>query len=148
MTRIDERDEVISVRPIVLPSSSGVRPTISPAMNTARTTYTSMLYIPVPTPPGETSPSIMFDSGTAPPRALKLSCIELTAPVDVPVVAPAKIEDQAMPKRCSLPSMHPAAGRPSAAYSAHAASAMLATRRPPIARRRRSPGACRRTISP
>ena len=86
----------------------------------------------MPTPPGETSPSIMFDSGTAPPSALKLSCIELTAPVEVPVVAPAKSADQAMPKRCSLPSIEPerAARRPRARPRRRAPGS--STRRPAI----------------
>ena len=70
----------------------------------------------------------MFDSGTAPPSALKLSCIELTAPVEVPVVAVAKIEDQAMPKRCSLPSIDPSCP-PAAVNSAQAARPMLVTSR-------------------
>ncbi len=71
----------------------------------------------------------MFDSGTAPPSALKLSCIELTAPVEVPVVAPAKSADHAMPKRCSLPSIEPS-GPAAAESSAQAASPRLVTRRP------------------
>ena len=85
----------------------------------------------MPTPPGDTSPSIMFDRGTAPPSALKLSCIELTAPVEVPVVAPAKVVDQAMPKRCSLPSSEPSVP-PAAENSAHAASPKLVMRRAPM----------------
>ena len=36
---------------------------------------------------------------------MKESCIELTAPVDVPVVADAKTADIGTPKRTSLPSM-------------------------------------------
>ncbi len=44
------------------------------------------------------------------------------------MVAPAKIVDQAMPKRCSLPSSEPS-GPPAAENSAHVASPRLATRR-------------------
>ncbi len=58
-------------------------------------------------PPGLTSPSMMFTSGTAPPMGVKLSCIELTDPVDVPVVDAANRPDAAGPKRVSLPSMFP-----------------------------------------
>ena len=46
-------------------------------MNTARRTKTSMPYRPAPTPPGETSPSRMLTSGTAPPPGVKLSCEEI-----------------------------------------------------------------------
>ena len=45
---------------------------------------------PTPTPPGLTSPSIMWLSGTPPPSGVKLSCIELTEPLDVPVVEAAQ----------------------------------------------------------
>ena len=58
-------------------------------------------------PPGLTSPSIMWTSGTAPPSGVKLSWAELTAPVDVPVVEAANRPDVAVPKRTSLPSMLP-----------------------------------------
>ena len=60
-------------------------------------------------PPGLTSPSIMFTSGTAPPMGVKLSWVELTAPVDVPVVEAANSPEAAGPKRASLPSMFPPA---------------------------------------
>ena len=88
-----------------LPRYSGVRPTMRPEMNTARSTKMSMPYRPAPTPPGETSPSSMLTSGTAPPPGVKLSCEEITAPVDVPVVEAAKSAEVAAPKRTSLPSM-------------------------------------------
>ena len=102
---IERATKVISRRPICLPSNSGVRPTISPAMKTVMTTITSIEYRPVPTPPGESSPSIMFSRATPPPSGCSEECIASTAPVEVPVVAEAKIADQAGPKRCSLPSM-------------------------------------------
>ena len=68
------------------------------------TASTRIPYSPVPTPPGETSPNSMCSNGIPPPSPLKLSCIELTAPVDVPVVLVANNEDPLMPNRCSLPS--------------------------------------------
>ena len=49
----------------------------------------------------------MCDSGIMPPSGVKLSCIELTDPFDVPVVEPAQSPDAAGPKRTSLPSMFP-----------------------------------------
>ena len=92
---------------IFLPRYSGVRPTISPAMNTDRIAMMSRPLRPTPTPPGLTSPSIMWLSGTAPPSGVKLSCIELTEPFDVPVVDAAHSPDAAEPNRISLPSMFP-----------------------------------------
>ena len=71
---------------IFLPRYSGVRPTIRPAMNTDRMAMISSPLRPTPTPPGLTSPSIMCARGTPPPRGVKLSCMELTDPLDVPVV--------------------------------------------------------------
>ena len=61
-------------------------PTIRPAMNTASKALISMPMRPTPTPPGDTSPSFMLTSGIMPPSGVKLSCAQLTAPVDVPVV--------------------------------------------------------------
>ena len=74
---------------IFLPRYSGVRPTIRPAMKTARTAKTSIPYRPAPTPPGVTSPSWMRTSGTMPPIGVKLSWLESTEPVLVPVVVAA-----------------------------------------------------------
>ena len=51
---------LISRAPIFLPRYSGVRPTISPATNTAMIASTSIPYRPEPMPPGATSPSIML----------------------------------------------------------------------------------------
>ncbi len=44
---------------------------------------------PTPTPPGETSPNIMCSIGDRPPSGVYESCMLFTAPVEVPVVAPA-----------------------------------------------------------
>ena len=91
-----------------LPRYSGVRPTISPAMNTARMApMTSIPYMPAPMPPGEISPSSMLNSGTSPAIGWRLSCQALMAPVLVPVVTAAKRPPSAAPKRSSLPSMLP-----------------------------------------
>src|ERR1017187_5627173 len=65
---------------IFLPRYSGVRPTISPAMNTARMANKSMPYNPDPTPPKTTSPNSMLTIGTRPPSGVRLSCALLTAP--------------------------------------------------------------------
>ena len=70
MTRMARPASLTSRAWIFLPSHSGVRPTISPAMNTARSTNTSIPYSPVPTPPGETSPSSMWAVVTRPPTAV------------------------------------------------------------------------------
>ena len=86
-----------------------MRPTMSPAMNTERMAMISRPFRPTPTPPGLTSPSIMWLSGTAPPIGVKLSCIELTDPFDVPVVEAAQRPEAAGPNRTSLPSMFPPA---------------------------------------
>ena len=76
-------------------------------MNTDRIAMISRPLRPTPTPPGLTSPSIMWLSATPPPSGVKLSCIELTEPFDVPVVDAAHRPDAAGPKRISLPSMFP-----------------------------------------
>ena len=55
-----DRRRFTSLRPTFLPRYSGVRPTISPARNTAMTASTRIPYSPAPTPPGATSPSSMF----------------------------------------------------------------------------------------
>ena len=51
----------------------------------------------------------MLNNVTPPPGAVSESCIELTAPVDVPVVDAAKSAEAASPKRVSLPSIAPPA---------------------------------------
>ena len=51
----------------------------------------------------------MLIIGSMPPSAVYESCIELTAPVEVSVVAPANSVEPKMPKRCSLPSIAPPA---------------------------------------
>ena len=65
----------ISKASIFLPRYSGVRPIISPAMNTAMIAKISMPYRPVPTPPNTTSPSCISHIGTNPPSGVNESCI-------------------------------------------------------------------------
>ena len=60
----------ISLGSIFLPRYSGVRPTISPAINTVRITKPIIPYSPQPTPPKTTSPSIMSSMGIRPPRGV------------------------------------------------------------------------------
>ena len=67
----------------------------------------SMPDSPTPTPPGEISPSIMCSIGQNPPSGVNESCMQFTAPVEVPVVAAANRPQPAAPKRTSLPSMLP-----------------------------------------
>ncbi len=59
----------------------------------------------------------MLNSGTRPPSGVKLSCIELTAPQEAPVVTVANSAEFAMPKRASLLSMLPPAWRDDGATS-------------------------------
>ena len=49
----------------------------------------------------------MLIIGLVPPIGVNESCMQLTAPVDVPVVAAAKTPHEEAPKRISLPSMLP-----------------------------------------
>ena len=81
-----------------------MRPTISPPMNTASRTKTSIEYRPVPTPPKTTSLIERFANGTAPPSPVSDSNAALTAPHDVTVVTAVHRAELAIPKRCSLPS--------------------------------------------
>ena len=62
---------------------------------------------PTPTPPGLTSPSIMWVIAIPPPSGVMLSCIEFTDPFDVPVVVAAHSPEAPVPKRTSLPSRLP-----------------------------------------
>ena len=67
----------------------------------------------------------MLNIATPPPGAVNESCIELTAPVDVPVVAAPNSAEAASPKRVSLPSMAPPAAwgaEPGPAISAQVSS--------------------------
>ena len=64
-----------------------------------------MPYRPAPTPPGATSPSIMLTIGIMPPSAVYESWNEFTAPVEVSVVAAAKVAEFDTPNRISLPSI-------------------------------------------
>src|ERR1035437_9490653 len=98
---------LISKASIFFPRYSGVRPTIRPAMNTARMAYISMPYSPAPTPPKITSPVAMLVRGTKPPIGVKLSCQALMAPHEASVVIVAKRAESTMPKRTSLPSILP-----------------------------------------
>ncbi len=101
---------LISLASSFLPSHSGVRPTISPPMNTASRTYSSIEYSPVPMPPKITSLAERLAIGTAPPMPVKDSIALFTAPHEVTVVTVSNSAEPAMPKRCSLPSMLPPAG--------------------------------------
>ena len=62
---------------------------------------------PTPTPPGQNSPSIICSIGGIPPIGVKLSCMQLTEPFEVPVVAAAQRAHVDGPKRSSLPSRLP-----------------------------------------
>ena len=92
---------------IFLPMYSGVRPTISPAMNTVKRAKASMPYKPQPTPPKTTSPSCIRNMVIMPPRGVRESCIALTEPLLAAVVAAAHKELPPTPKRVSFPSMLP-----------------------------------------
>jgi hypothetical protein len=83
MTRMPSAASFTSRACIFLPRYSGVRPTISPPMNTVMMAKSKIEYRPVPTPPGETSPSIMPVSAANPPMGVKESSAESTLPVDV-----------------------------------------------------------------
>ncbi|KWV86857.1 hypothetical protein PFLmoz3_03594 [Pseudomonas fluorescens] len=87
-----------------LPRYSGVRPIIRPARNTAINTLSNMPYMPAPTPPKITSPTIMLTSATIPLRGLRLSCMPLTEPLDAAVVVTDHSTVPVVPKRVSLPS--------------------------------------------
>ncbi|CAM3770963.1 hypothetical protein POHY109586_22550 [Polaromonas hydrogenivorans] len=107
----------ISCDSIFLPRYSGVRPIISPEMNTARMAKISMPYRPVPVPPNTTSPSCIMTIGTMPPSGVKESCMAITAPHEAAVVMTANRLEALMPKRVSLPSMLPPACRVLTAWS-------------------------------
>ncbi len=70
MVRMTSDAIFISNASIFLPRYSGVRPTISPATNTAMIAKISMPYSPEPTPPKITSPSCIIISGTSPPSGV------------------------------------------------------------------------------
>src|SRR5665647_164054 len=105
VARMYKETSFISRPVIFLCRYSGVRPTMSPAMNTATIATTRIPYIPDPVPPGATSPSPMLKISRPPPSALNEEWNESTAPVDVPVVDVANSDDAATPNRVSLPSM-------------------------------------------
>ncbi len=86
----------------------------------------------------------MLNSATPPPGAVNESCIELTAPVDVPVVAAPNSAEAAVPKRTSLPSIAPPASSgavPGPAISAQVSRAIETPSRSAITDEdRRRPG--------
>ena len=63
------------------------------------------MYKPVPTPPKTDSLEPRLTIGTSPPRPVSDSNAVLTAPQETTVVIAVNSEDEATPKRCSLPSM-------------------------------------------
>src|SRR4051794_16011340 len=65
-----------------------------------------MLMRPTPTPP-KLQLSHMPDSGDRPASGLRLSCMQLTEPLDVQVVTAAQVGPAEGPKRSSLPSRLP-----------------------------------------
>ena len=67
MTSTPKAASFTSLDWIFLPRYSGVRPTIRPPMNTVTMANSKMVYRPLPTPPGETSPSIIPVSTANPP---------------------------------------------------------------------------------
>ena len=80
----------ISAAWIFLPRYSGVRPTISPAMNTASRAKIEHAHQPDADAAGrDLAEHHAAASATAPPSGVNESCMQLTAPVDVPVVAAA-----------------------------------------------------------
>ena len=97
----------ISRPSIFLPRYSGVRPTMRPAMNTARIAKTSRPMTPTPTPPNTISPRAMLSIAMPPASGVRLSWAAFTAPHEVSVVVVAQRIELAMPKRTSLPSMLP-----------------------------------------
>ena len=88
-----------------LPRYSGVRPIISPAMNTVISTWNNMQYMPQPMPPKSISPIRMFHIGIRPASGIQLSCIELTEPLSIAVQETPHSTLFITPMRCSLPSM-------------------------------------------
>ena len=96
----------ISFPSIFLFRYSGVLPTMSPQIKTARITYITMFIRPTPLPPN-TQFNIMWSSGTRPPNGVRESCMLLTVPVVNEVVTVVKRADCSMPKRVSFPSMLP-----------------------------------------
>src|SRR5579871_844930 len=90
--------------PSFLPRYSGVRPIISPAMNTAIKTWNNMQYTPQPIPPNMISPIRMFHIGIMPANGIQLSCIELTEPLSIAVQDTPQRTLFITPNRSSFPS--------------------------------------------
>ncbi len=95
-----------SLASIFLPRYSGVRPTISPAMNTAMIDEQQhAVKAGADAAENDLTELDRCSIGIMPPSGVKLSCIELTEPFEAAVVATAHRLELAMPKRTSLPSM-------------------------------------------
>ena len=107
MTRTSRPASFTSLDWIFLPRYSGVRPTISPPMNTAMMAKARIVYMPAPAPPGETSPSIMLVSRPMPPIGVNESFEPVTEPVEVCTEPMSNSVVGATPNRVSLPSMLP-----------------------------------------
>ena len=86
---------------------SGERPTINPERKTVKITNSNIPYMPAPTPPKITSPSMMLNIATPPASGDKLECMAFTEPFDATVVAVDQIKLLATPKRVSFPSIIP-----------------------------------------
>ena len=151
IVRMYSETSLISRAVIFFRRYSGVRPTISPAMNTVTMASTSIPYRPEPTPPGATSPRPMLKIVKPPPSAVNEEWNEFTAPVDVPVVDVANSDEAASPNRVSLPSID-APARLSAVPGCRASSTEMHTRtavqRTPIAARIAYPCRLSLTIRP
>ena len=99
-----------SLASIFLPRYSGVRPTISPAMKTARIDEEQHAVKARADAAEDDLAELMLISGTMPPSGVKVSCMVLTAPQEASVVITAnRAPTLAMPKRTSLPSILPPA---------------------------------------
>ena len=87
MTSTPRAASFTSLAWIFLPRYSGVRPTINPPMNTVMMAISKIVYIPLPTPPGVISPSIIPVSRKKPPIEVNESFDPETDPVEVWVEA-------------------------------------------------------------
>ena len=102
-----------------LPRYSGVRPTIKPARKTTTMMNISMFSKPEPMPL-KTTLSIIIDIGTMPASGLRLSCILLTEPFEVPVVMAAQVAAATGPSLASFLVNHKAESSIKIAGSNHA----------------------------
>ncbi len=92
---------------IFLPRYSGVRPTIRPAMNTARIAVQQHAVEARADAAEDHLVGLMLNSGTRPPSGVKLSCMLLTAPQLASVVTVANSAECGDAEADSLPSMLP-----------------------------------------